>query len=123
VTYSDNKSYYFAPPPLSAGRQDDVIVMPNLPLLGALRKLSASPLALSMFESMLRSHGFGRDKAPFLAVSVREFMWGYPSLIMSIERAQVYSVHLAGFGRFESLIRIPDKNFQNPQYSHVHKML
>ena len=89
VTYSDNKSYYFAPPPLSAGREEDIIVMPNLPLMGALRKLSGSPLAVGMFESMLRSHNFSLDKTPFLAVSVREFLWGYPSLIMSIERAQV----------------------------------
>lgn len=88
VTYSDHKSYSFAPPPLSLGSEDDLIVMPNLPLLGALRKLSASPLTITMLESMLRSHNFGIDKNPFLVISVREFLWGYPSLIMSIDRAQ-----------------------------------
>jgi hypothetical protein len=89
VTYSDNKSYYFAPWPLSRGSEDDVIVMPNLPLMGALRKMSGSDFAISMLESMLRSHAFGIDKNPFVVMSVREFLWGYPSLIMSMERAQV----------------------------------
>jgi len=88
VTYSDQKSYYFAPP-LTAGSEDDLIVMPNLPLMGALRKLAGSSLAIAALESMLASYSFGMDKNPFIMVSVRDFLWGYPSLIMAIDEFQV----------------------------------
>jgi hypothetical protein len=89
VTYSDNKSYYFAPPPLTAGSEDDLIVMPNLPLMGALRRLAGSSLATAGLEAMLGSYSFGIDKSPFIRLTVREFLWGYPSLIMSIDQFQV----------------------------------
>jgi hypothetical protein len=89
VTYSDNKSYFFAPPPLTAGSEDDLIVMPNLPLMGALRRLAGSSLATAGLEAMLGSYSFGIDKHPFVKLTVREFLWGYPSLIMSIDQFQV----------------------------------
>jgi hypothetical protein len=89
VTYSDNKSYFFAPPPLTAGSEDDLLVMPNLPLMGALRRLAGSSLATAGLEAMLGSYSFGIDKSPFIKLTVREFLWGYPSLIMSIDQFQV----------------------------------
>ena len=37
---------------------------------------------------MLRSKTFGIDKGPFLNLNVREYLWGYPSLILSIAENQ-----------------------------------
>ena len=43
-----------------------------------------SRLALAGFDMLLRSYSYGLDKTPFLKLTVKEFLWGYPSLIMSI---------------------------------------
>ena len=48
------------------------------------RKMEHSRLALAGFDMLLRSYSYGLDKTPFLKLTVKEFLWGYPSLIMSI---------------------------------------
>ena len=62
----------------------DVIVMPNIPMFGAFRKMGDSRIATQIFNALLNSYNYGIDKSPFLTLSVKEFLWGYPSLIMSI---------------------------------------
>ena len=87
VTFSDNKTYYFSPD-LSTGSETDQLILPNLPLLGAIKKFGNDLTTLSLFLSMLRSKTFGIDKGPFLNLNVRQYLWGYPSLILSIAENQ-----------------------------------
>lgn len=83
VTFSDNKTYFFDSS-LSNGTESDVIVMPNIPLFGAFRKLEHSPWVVQRgFETVLKSQD-GLDKVPFLELSVGEFLWGYPSIVMTM---------------------------------------
>merc|ERR1711936_825265 len=60
--------------------------MPNLPMFGAFRKLSKEELR--GFEFHINRFNWGRDKTPFLSLTVAEFLWGYPSLIMSLKTQQ-----------------------------------
>ena len=88
VTFSDKKTYRFSQS-LSSGSESDVIVMPNIPLLGALRTMADSSIAISIFvNTILGQYKFGLDKTPFLTLTVKEFLWGYPSLIMSVNTQQ-----------------------------------
>ena len=86
VTFSDKKFYHFDPR-LSNGSETDRILMPNIPMFGAFRKMEGlmSGAAVSGFEALLNSYKFGMDKTPFLSLTVKEFLWGYPSLIMSVK--------------------------------------
>jgi len=84
VTFSDNKTYFFSPA-LSTGSESDELILPNIPLFGAFRRMeNDQQQAKSVFEWLLNSYDFGRDKTPFMRVTVREFLWGYPSVLMSI---------------------------------------
>lgn len=88
VTFSDKKTYHFSPD-LSNGSESDVIIMPNIPMFGAFRKMADSPFALSFFvDTILGQYQFGIDKTPFMSLTVKEFLWGYPSLIMSVDALQ-----------------------------------
>ena len=84
VTFSDKKHYFFSPG-LSSGSEDDVLLMPNIPMFGAFRKMDNSRFAISIFESLINSYD-GIDKEPFLRLSVREFLWGYQSILMTINK-------------------------------------
>jgi len=91
VTFSDNKTYFFSPS-LSTGLDSDVILMPNIPLFGLFRKMQdEEPEAKSVFESLLNSYDFGIDKVPFLRLTVKEFLWGYPSILMSMKHLSTCS--------------------------------
>ena len=81
VTFSDKKLYFFSPS-LSNGTESDTLVLPNLPMFGAFRKMDKE--AVSGFEYFINRYSWGRDKTAFLSLTVKEFLWGYPSLIMSL---------------------------------------
>ena len=87
MTFSDSKTYFFAPE-LSEGSEEDVIVMPNIPLFGAFRKLGGSGILeftkREIFKSIFKGK-VGMDKTPFLTLSVGEFLWGYPSILMTMD--------------------------------------
>ena len=87
VTFSDSKTYFFAPE-LSEGSEEDVIVMPNIPLFGAFRKLGGSGILeftkREIFKSIFKGK-VGMDKTPFLTLTVGEFLWGYPSILMTMD--------------------------------------
>ena len=87
VTYSDSTTYFFSPE-LSEGTEEDVIVMPNIPLFGAFRKLGGSGIleytSREVFKGIFNSKE-GIDKTPFLTLSVGEFLWGYPSILMTMD--------------------------------------
>jgi len=87
VTFSESKSYFFSPE-LSEGTEEDVIVMPNIPLFGAFRKLGGSGIIEFTKREMFKSIFSGKegiDKTPFLTLSVGEFLWGYPSILMTMD--------------------------------------
>ena len=87
MTFSDSKTYFFSPE-LSAGTEEDVIVMPNIPLFGAFRKLAGSGILEIMKREAFKSIFSGKegmDKTPFLTLSVNEFLWGYPSILMTMD--------------------------------------
>jgi len=91
ITFSDNKTYFFSTA-LSSGHESDLILMPNIPLFGAFRKMKDEvPEAKSVFESLLNSYEFGMDKNPFLKLTVKQFLWGYPSLLMSMNHLSTCS--------------------------------
>ncbi len=81
--------------------------MPNIPLFGAMLKLQEeSQLTKAIFKRFVESYDFGLDnKKPFLKMTVKgvkariaggcqlrgkllipDFLWGYPSLIVSLAR-------------------------------------
>ena len=66
-----------------------MIVMPNIPMFGAFRKLSGDGFVMETartgIEFAINNHRTGRDKTPFLALSVRQFLWGYPSILYSMD--------------------------------------
>lgn len=73
---------------LSVGDESDLIVMPNVPLFGVFRKLEdADSTTKTFFEHLLGSYHV-IDKVPFLRLSVKEFLWGYPSILMSFKHAE-----------------------------------
>ena len=87
MTFSESKSYFFSPE-LSEGTEEDVIVMPNIPLFGAFRKLGGSGIIEFTKREMFKSIFSGKegiDKTPFLTLSVGEFLWGYPSILMTMD--------------------------------------
>ena len=85
VTFSDRKHYFFSQA-LSNGSESDSLTLPNLPMFGAFRNLSKNEL--SGFELHMNRFNWGIDKTPFLSLTVKEFLWGYPSLIMSLKSQQ-----------------------------------
>ena len=87
MTFSESKSYFFSPE-LSEGTEEDVIVMPNIPLFGAFRKLGGSGILKFTKREVFKSIFSGKegiDKTPFLTLSVGEFLWGYPSILMTMD--------------------------------------
>ena len=84
ISPGDRKHYFFSAG-LSSGTEDDVILMPNIPMFGAFRKMDNSRFAISVFESLVNSYD-GIDKEPFLRLSVQQFLWGYQSIIMTMNK-------------------------------------
>ena len=65
-----------------------MIVMPNIPLFGAFRKLAGGgywqSIKRNAFEVLFGTK-VGRDKEPFLELTVNEFLWGYNSILMTMD--------------------------------------
>ena len=88
VSFSDKKFYYFSPL-LSKGRENDTLIMPNLPMFGAFRKFGdKSTVDFNMKSINWISPIKTPDTTPFLSLSVAEFLWGYPSVIISLKEQQ-----------------------------------
>ena len=85
VRFSDKKYYYFSPL-LSKGSETDTLIMPNLPMFGAFRKLGDKSTVDSTMASInwINPTNTTPDTIPFLKLSVSEFLWGYPSVIISL---------------------------------------
>ena len=62
--------------------------MPNIPLFGAFRKLAGAgywqAIKRNAFEVLFGTK-VGRDKELFLELTVNEFLWGYNSILMTMD--------------------------------------
>ena len=84
LDFKVKRRYDFAPE-LSAGSDSDLVVVPNVPLFGAFKAMQTeSGFAKAIFEDILSSYDFANDTGPFVKVSVRDFVWGYPSVVLSM---------------------------------------
>jgi len=71
--------------------QRDVVVVPNIPLFGGMVKMKREgqpQMAKNIFVNLMESYDFANDTKPFVTVTVKEFLWGYPSILMGMQRAQ-----------------------------------
>ena len=49
-----------------------MIIVPNLPLFGAMAKMkNEAPFAKGMFKTLVNSFDFAKDKKPFLKMTVK----------------------------------------------------
>ena len=89
VRFSDKKYYYFSPL-LSKGSENDTLIMPNLPMFGAFRKFGNKNAVDAMMMSInwIVPTNTTSDTTPFLRLSVAEFLWGYPSVMISLKAKQ-----------------------------------
>ena len=86
VRFSDKKYYYFSPL-LSKGSESDPLIMPNIPMFGAIRKFGDKNTVDTTMMSInyINPTNITPDTTPFLRLSVAEFLWGYPSVIISLK--------------------------------------
>ncbi|KAM4635003.1 scavenger receptor class B member 1 isoform 2-T2 [Polymixia lowei] len=75
VSYREYRKYFFEPS-MSAGNESDMVIIPNMLVLGAAAMMEHLPFALRlMISATFRSFNEG----PFLNKTVGELMWGYDS--------------------------------------------
>ncbi len=89
LTHEVYREFFFEPT-VSTGSEDDVVIVPNIPLFGLIKSMSKED---SYTKSTTRAildgfSGVGPDTKPFIKVTVRELLWGYPSVLLSMQRAQ-----------------------------------
>ena len=87
VTHSVYREFYFEPS-LSAFDETSEVMVPNIPLLGLIKKLRKSDsLEKSITRQLLESYAAeGMDYEPFLKLQAKDFFWGYPSILLSMQR-------------------------------------
>ena len=57
---------------LFPGSENDIIVVPNLPLFGAMAKMkNENDFAKGIFKTIVNSYDFAKDKKPFLTMTVK----------------------------------------------------
>ena len=85
ITHSVYTEFYFNES-LSIGSDNIHVVVPNVPLFGLI-KLMAKKYSFekSVAKSMLQGYK-GVDTKPFMNVTVKQLLWGYPSAIMTLAR-------------------------------------
>ena len=85
ITHSVYTEFYFNES-LSIGSDNIHVVVPNVPLFGLI-KLMAEKYSFekSVAKAMLQGYK-GVDTKPFMNVSVKQLLWGYPSAIMTLDR-------------------------------------
>lgn len=89
VTHTVTKQYYFARE-ISNGSDTDLVVVPNVPMFGLMKKMkSESDFTKSLTKSLVEGYeDLSFDTTPFISVTVDQMFWGYPSVVLSIARTQ-----------------------------------
>lgn len=80
VTFGTKKTFFFRPE-LSVGSDDDLMMLPNIPVISALRQMKySSKLVRAAFGQMLKI----LDQTIFSEVSVRDVIWGHDHPIVEL---------------------------------------
>eukprot|EP00095_Tigriopus_kingsejongensis_P008733 maker-scaffold683_size112676-snap-gene-0.13 protein:Tk08733 transcript:maker-scaffold683_size112676-snap-gene-0.13-mRNA-1 annotation:"scavenger receptor class b member 1" len=89
VRFNMQRNFTFDPEDSMGLDYEDTVIVPNIPLFGAMHKLAKDPaFAKGIFLEILESYDFAQDKAPFLSLTVKEFIWGYDSILLSLKRTE-----------------------------------
>ena len=89
ITHSVYTEFYFNES-LSIGSDNIRVTVPNVPLFGMI-KLMAKDYSIVKLGAKAMLQGSspykeGVDTKPFMNVSVKQLLWGYPSAIMTLDR-------------------------------------
>lgn len=89
LTHSVYREFYFDEM-LSVSSDDRYVIVPNIPLFGLIKAMSSkSSTEKSIAKNLLESYAsVGIDTEPFIKVSIKELFWGYPSILLSMNRQQ-----------------------------------
>ena len=87
VSHSVYREHYFEPS-LSAYSEDEIVIVPNIPLFGLIKKQRyKDAMEKSITRTLVESYSSeGIDYEPFIKVTAKELFWGYPSILLSIQR-------------------------------------
>ena len=86
ITHSVYTEFYFNES-LSIGSDNIHVVVPNVPLFGMIKLMSKKhSFEKSVAKAMLQGYKEGVDTKPFMNVSVKQLLWGYPSAVMTLNR-------------------------------------
>ncbi|KAK7600879.1 hypothetical protein V9T40_008320 [Parthenolecanium corni] len=95
ITFNQRKIFTFRPE-LSAGSEDDLVVVPNIPLLSATSKSASAPKFLRITINFMTNL---KKLKPFVAVTVGELLWGYDDPLMQLAKEMAPDTKLP-FERF-----------------------
>ena len=73
---------------LSVSSDEVYVTVPNIPLFGLIKKMSSDDINTKEYTRHILE-GFsdvGIDTIPFIKVTVKELLWGYPSVLLSMQR-------------------------------------
>ncbi len=88
VRFDDHRIYHFAPE-ISNGTESDIVIVPNIPLFATIEWFKGQDdFGKKLFRSIAESYDFATDVHPFYAKTVHEYLWGTPSIFVSIDRTQ-----------------------------------
>ena len=87
VSHSVYREHYFEAS-LSSASEDDYVIVPNIPLFGLIKtQRYKDALEKSITRDLLESYGSeGIDYEPFIKIKAKELFWGYPSILLSMQR-------------------------------------
>ena len=90
VSHSVYREFYFESSYNPNVSENDVVIVPNIPIFGLIKKsLDKSAFEKAFTRSLIESYSSeGIDTGPFIKVTVKEFFWGYPSILLSMQRQQ-----------------------------------
>ena len=90
VSHSVYREFYFESSYNPNVSENDVVIVPNIPIFGLIKKLSdKSNYEKTITRSLIESFSSeGIDTVPFIQVTVKEFFWGYPSILLSLQRQE-----------------------------------
>ena len=90
VSHSVYREFYFESAYNLNVSENDVVIVPNIPIFGLIKQsLDKSAYEKTFTRSLIESYSSeGIDTGPFIKVTVKEFFWGYPSILLSMQRQQ-----------------------------------
>lgn len=72
VRYETRKWFEFAPEMSAGSETDDIVVVPNIPLFGAIKTMATQmTIAKTVFKNLMNSYDFAIDNKPFLTLTVK----------------------------------------------------